>query len=100
MKTMNGLFLAYGNFDVTAGEFSFYSEIAVRDGTIDGYVKPLFKNVKVYDARQDRKKPVLRRVYEGILGGLSWIFENRPRDEVATATRVSGKLSNPQTSTP
>jgi hypothetical protein len=30
---------------------------------------------------------------------LSWILENRPREEIATTTRISGKLSNPQTST-
>jgi len=99
IKPLNKLFLAYGGFDVAAGEFSLYSEIAVQDGTVEGYVKPLFKDVNVYDSKQDKNKPVLRQLYESILGGLSWILQNRPRDEVATTTRISGRLSNPQTST-
>jgi hypothetical protein len=99
MKAMNGLFLATGNFDVNAGVFSLFTEIKVRDGAVDGYVKPLFRDVDVYDAKQDKKKNVLRQIYEGIVGGLSWLLENKPRDQVATTTRISGRLSNPETST-
>lgn len=99
MKAMNELFLASGNFDVSAGLFSLYSEIGVRQGKVDGYVKPLFRNVDVYDRRQDKKKGIFRQLYEGILGGLSWLLENEPREEVATTTRISGRLSDPETST-
>jgi hypothetical protein len=99
MKTLNKLFLATGNFDVTAGRFSLYTEIAVRDGVVDGYVKPLFRDVDIYNPKHDRKKNIFRKMYEGILGGLSWLLENRPREEVATTTRISGRLSNPETST-
>jgi hypothetical protein len=99
MKAMNRLFLASGNFDVHSGRFSLYSEISVRQGVVDGYVKPLFRDVDVYDAKQDRKKGIFRQLYEGILGGLSWLLENPPRDQVATTTRISGRLSDPETST-
>lgn len=98
MKTMNKLFLASGSFDVTAGLFSLFTEIAVRDGVVDGYVKPLFRNVDIYSRKQDRKKNIFRQMYEGILGGVSWLLENRPREEVATTTRLSGRLSTPETS--
>jgi hypothetical protein len=99
MKTMNDLWRSYGNFDVVAGQFSFYSELSVRNGNVEGYVKPLFQNMDVYDQRQDKEKGIFRKLYEGIIGGLSWILKNTPREEVATTVSVSGKLSNPQTST-
>ncbi|MGH7794093.1 MAG: DUF748 domain-containing protein [Candidatus Binatia bacterium] len=99
MKAMNRLFLATGNFDVNAGRFSVYTDISVRDGAVDGYVKPLFRDVDVYDVKQDKKKNIFRQIYEGLVGGLSWLLENRPRGEVATTTRSSGRLSNPETST-
>ena len=99
MKTLNNLWRSYGNFDVVAGQFSFYSELSVRNGNVEGYVKPLFQNMNVYDQRQDKDKGIFRKLYEGIIGGLSWILKNTPRDEVATTVSVSGKLSNPQTST-
>jgi Domain of Unknown Function (DUF748) len=99
MRLMNDLFRSYGNFDVVAGRFSFFSEISVRDGDMNGYVKPLFHEMDVYDQRQDKEKNVFRKLYEGAMGGLSWLFQNTPRDEVATTIQVSGKLSNPETST-
>ena len=99
MKSMNNLWRSYGNFDVVAGQFSFYSELSVRNGNVQGYVKPLFQNMDVYDQRQDKEKGIFRKLYEGLIGGLSWILKNTPREEVATTVSVSGKLSNPQTST-
>lgn len=99
MKQMNDLFRAYGNFDVTAGVFSFYSEIKVRQGKIEGYVKPLFRDMKVYDERQDREKSAFRKLYEGLVGGIAGLLQNRPREEVATETSISGDIEKPQTST-
>jgi hypothetical protein len=96
---MNDLFRAYGNFDVTAGMFSFYSEIKVRQGKIEGYVKPLFRDMKVYDERQDREKSLFRKLYEGLVGGIAGLLQNRPREEVATETSISGDIEKPQTST-
>jgi len=99
MRTMNDLLRAYGNFDVVAGVFSFYSEIKVRQGKIDGYVKPLFRDMKVYDQRQDGEKSLFRKVYEGLVGGIAGLLQNRPREEVATQTSISGDIEAPETST-
>jgi hypothetical protein len=99
MRTMNNLFRAYGNFDVVEGKFSFYSELKVRQGKIDGYVKPLFRDMDVYDARQDRDKSLFRKLYEGLVGGISALLTNTPRKEVATQVTVSGDMQSPQTST-
>jgi hypothetical protein len=99
MRTMNDLFRAYGNFDVVGGVFSLYSEITVRQGKIEGYVKPLFRDMDVYDERQDREKSVFRKLYEGLVGGIAGLLQNRPREEVATQTSISGDIESPQTST-
>ena len=99
MRRMNDLLRAYGNFDVVAGNFSVYSEIKIRQGTIDGYVKPLFSDMKVYDRRQDAEKSMFRKLYEGLVGGISGLLQNRPRSEVATKVPISGDVEAPQTST-
>jgi len=99
MRTMNDLFRAYGNFDVVGGVFSLYSEIKVRQGKIEGYVKPLFRDIDVYDERQDREKNLFRKLYEGLVGGIAGLLENRPREEVATQTSISGDIESPETST-
>ncbi len=99
MRAMNDLLRAYGNFDVTADLFSLYSELKVKQGHVEGYIKPLFKDMKVYDARQDQEKTLFHKLYEGLVGGVAKLLENTTRDEVATLTDVSGPLENPHTST-
>jgi hypothetical protein len=99
MKEMNDLFRAYGNFDVTAGTFSFYSELHVRNDKVSGYVKPLFKDMKVYDRRKDKEKNAFHRMYEMLVGGVAKLLENRPRNEVATKTKITGTRENPHIST-
>ena len=99
LRAMNDLLRAYGNFDVTAGVFSLYSELSVRNGSIQGYIKPLFRDMKVYDARQDKEKSAFQKLYEGLVGGVAKLLENRPREEVATKVEISGSIENPKTST-
>jgi hypothetical protein len=98
LPSINELLRAYGKLDVAAGTFSVFSEVKVRNGRIEGYVKPLFKDVKVYDPKQDKKKPVLKKIYEKIVGGLSHVLENRPREQVATVADLSGSIEDPNTS--
>jgi Domain of Unknown Function (DUF748) len=98
MQTMNDLFRSYGKFDVVAGRFSFYTELKVAHGRIDGYVKPLFQDMKVYDKRQDAEKSVFRKLYEKLVGGVANLLENRRR-EVATQADISGPVENPRSST-
>jgi hypothetical protein len=99
LPSINDFLRAYGKFDVAQGTFSVYSEVKVHNGRIDGYLKPLFKDIKVYDPRQDQKKPVLKKIYEKIVGGVAHLLENRPRDQVATVADLSGTISDPNTST-
>jgi hypothetical protein len=99
MRRMNPLLRAYGNFDVTSGVFTLYSEVHVENGSLSGYVKPLFRDVKVYDPRQDRRKSIFRKAYEGLVGVVAKILENRQRDEVATVAQLSGRVGNARTST-
>ena len=99
MQRMNDLFRAHGGFDVKDGHFSFFSEIKVNKGQVDGYVKPLFKDLDVYDPSQDRNKSVFKRVYEAMVGAIAELLENRSRDEVATKTPVKGRIDNPNVGT-
>lgn len=99
LKSMNDLLRAYGDFDVTAGLFSFVSELHIKNNVITGYIKPFFKDMKVYDRRQDKDKGVFKQLYEMLVGGVGKLLENRPREEVATKADISGPVENPETST-
>ena len=99
MTSMNDLLRAYGKFDVVSGTFSLYSEIRVKNGRVNGYVKPLFRDVKAYDPAQDRDKNFVQRLYERIVGGASKLLKNVPRKEVATVVDISGPLEGAHGST-
>ncbi|HEY7215846.1 MAG TPA: DUF748 domain-containing protein [Thermoanaerobaculia bacterium] len=98
LPAMNDLLQAYGKFDVAKGTFSIYSEVSVRNGRITGYLKPLFKDIDVYSSKQDKKKPVLKKIWEKIVGGLSHVLKNPKREEVATVADLSGTIEDPNTS--
>ncbi|MDZ4184367.1 MAG: hypothetical protein U1D97_05230 [Desulfuromonadales bacterium] len=95
---MNDLLRAYGNLDVSAGIFSLASELHVKDDAISGYIKPFFKDIKVYDKHTDRDQGVGHQLYEIMAGGVAGLLENRSRQEVATKVNVAGSLKNPETS--
>jgi hypothetical protein len=96
---MNNVLRAYGNFDVSAGVFSLVTELHVRKGRISGYIKPFFKDMKVYDRRKDKGRGFGHQMYEKLIGGVAKLLENRSQQEVAIRTDISGPVGNPETST-
>jgi len=99
MAAMSDLMRAYANFDVAAGNFSMYSEIKIRQGKIDGYVKPLFSGLQVVDERPGQEESFWHKAYVKVIQGLSNILKNRPRQEVATKVPITGDVESPKTST-
>jgi len=99
LTSLNDLLRAYGNFDVEAGQFSLVTEMHVNGRKVDGYVKPFFKNMKVYDRRTDEERGIFHQMYEMLVGGIAKLLENEPHHAVATKADISGRISNPKTST-
>jgi hypothetical protein len=93
---LKDLVRAYGGFEITAGEFSVYSELQMKGGAIDGYVKPLFRGVEVgTDGEVAAEKGLRQRVYEGLVGIGAKVLKNRLRGEVATVVPISGRVDRP-----
>ncbi len=99
LAAMNDLLRAYGKFDVTSGDFSFYSELHFKNGQVTGYVKPLFRDMKVYDKRQDAEKGLFRKLYEKLVGGVAGLLQNRSTERVATQASIEGPVGNAKAST-
>ncbi len=98
LPAMNDFLRAHANIDVTKGKLSVYSQLTVHGGHIEGYVKPLFRDLEVYNFEQDKRKNPLHQVYEAAIGATSSLLTNRPREEVATITTLSGAVESPDTS--
>jgi len=99
LRAMNDVLRAHGKFDVVSGVVSLYSEVRAKDRWVRAWVKPLFRDVHVYDKDQDRDKKFLQKVYERAVGAAAKILKNHPRKEVATMADISGPLDSPKAST-
>jgi uncharacterized protein DUF748 len=99
MKAMNDLLRAHGHLDVVSGVFSVFTEISVKNGRVNGYVKPLFRDLDVFDRTQDSDKKLGQKLKERAVDVAAKIFKNRKRDEVATVADISGPVEDPKANT-
>jgi hypothetical protein len=96
LADLNGLLKAHSGTDVAEGLFSVYSELRVKNGQVNGYLKPLVKNLKVYDRQKDAEKPFRQRVKLHVLQFLATLFKNHSTHAVATVIRISGPTGGPK----
>ncbi len=95
---VNDFALTYGNFDFKRGWFDLVVEADAKEGQITGYVKPLFRNLKVFSLKQDIKEDnVLQFFWQALIGAATTLLKNQPRDQFGTlipfTTDVSGATS-------
>jgi hypothetical protein len=98
LTDLNKFLLAHTGVDVADGLFSVYTELTVKGGRVQGYLKPLVKNLRVFDKQKDRAKPLGKRVEIHVVQWLATLFKNRSSKQVATITRISGSTSDPKLS--
>jgi hypothetical protein len=99
LRAMNDVLRAHAKVDAASGVMSVFSEIVVKNGRVQGYVKPLFKDLDVYDKDQDEDKKLGEKLKEKAADVVAKIFKNRKSDEVATIGKLEGPLENPRAST-
>jgi hypothetical protein len=93
---LNDLANAYGGFDFEDGWFNLVIELNGQEGQLNGYVKPLFRHLKVFNPIRDAQKDnPIQYFWEAIVGAAAEILKNQPRDQVATLIPMTGNVSNP-----
>jgi len=95
---VNSLSRAYGQFDFEHGFFDLVIELKSREGEIEGYVKPLFRNVQVLSLSKDiQQDNVLQFFWEALVGLTTEVFKNQRRDQFGTVVPLSGSFEGPRT---
>ena len=85
----------YLKADAASGDFQLYLEVAAADGKFKGYAKPLMQNVDMHGL-EDENKPLLKKMWEGLVDFGTKIFENDDKEQVAARVPFSGALQNPK----
>ena len=96
LTDLNPFMKAHTDVDVAGGQFSLYTEVTVKGGQVNGYLKPLLKNLKIYEREKDKRKPFMKRVEMHALQFLAFLFKNQATQDVATVIRISGPTGDPQ----
>ena len=100
VSTLNDFLDAYANLDVEAGSMDLAVEMAADQGKILGYVKPVIRDLEVFQWQADvveQDQGLLRSAWEAAAGFISEVFENKPQDTFASRVPIAGELDSPET---
>lgn len=88
---------AYTPFDPTEGKLDVVLEATGKDGAVQGYVKPLFTDLKVVDWKQELKGEhnPFELAVNAVGSVLNLVLQNQAKDQLATRMPFSGRLDAP-----
>lgn len=87
---LNDLTRHYAGIDFEKGTFALYSEVAIADGYLKGYIKPMLTDTKLIG----KDDGFLEVLWEGFVGFLKFILKNQRTDTLATKVPLEGDLNN------
>ena len=97
LRRLNDFSAAYGKFDFNAGSGDVVIEASATAGQLDGYIKPLLRDVDVFNWRQDVErddKGFFRSIWEALVGGGETLLKNQRKNQFATRVELSGSVKN------
>jgi hypothetical protein len=95
---LNDLALAFGKFDFKRGWFDLVIEADSKEGQMTGYIKPLFRNLKVFSIGQDLSEDsVFQFFLQALMGGVTTVFKNFHRDQFSTLIPFSADATGATT---
>jgi len=93
----NDLVHTYGQFEFKRGWFDLVVEMDASEGQVQGYIKPLFRSLVVFDLIDDLKNDdnPLQFFWQALLGVATGVLKNQSRDQFGTLIPFTGDMSKP-----
>ncbi len=82
--------------DFASGNLGIYSELVAKDGSINGYVKPILTEVNMVDIENQDSNP-FDIIWESLVSVFAETVENQSQDQFALRIPLSGSLDSPET---
>lgn len=95
LRRLNDFASAYGKFDFNAGHGDVVIEAEAEKGQLNGYIKPLLRDVDVFNWQQDvenKNKGFFRSVWEALVGASETVLKNQRKNQFATRVELSGNV--------
>ena len=90
ITSLNDFTKHYAKIDFSSGSYGVYSEIAINDGYLKGYLKPILKNAKLLG----KDDGFLATLWEGFVGFFKFVLKNQKQNTLATKVPIEGDLNN------
>ncbi len=94
LKALNDFAKAYAGITFEEGTLRVASELSSKQGNFRGYIEPVFDHMAIFDPAKDTESPI-DFIWQGIVGGLTRIIRNHPKDRFGTKVPISGSFDNP-----
>lgn len=95
---LNTLARHYANVDFEGGTMSVFSEMAMNDKKLNGYLKPLTKDMKIFRLKEPGENRTVGRFFTELLAEAgSEVLENQKRKQVATRVPLTGTIDDIKT---
>lgn len=91
---INDFLKAYVNVDAERGKLSLYSELRARNGSFQGYAKPLIEGLDLLTWKKEDERPIVK-LWEGLIGAAAEVLENQSHDRLATRIPIKGRFDSP-----
>ena len=92
---LNDFAKAYAGITFESGTLRVATELDAKNGNFTGYVEPVFDHMTIFDPVHDSKNPI-DFIWQSIVGGLTRLVRNQPKDRFGTRVPLSGSFDNPQ----
>lgn len=95
LRRLNDFASAYGKFDFNAGHGDLVIEAQAENGRLHGYIKPLLRDVDVFNWQQDvedKDKGFFRSIWEALVGASETVLKNQPKNQFATRVELRGSV--------
>ncbi len=94
LTKLNDFAKAYAAITFEKGTLRLATAMDSKKGNFTGYVEPVFNNMAIFDPSQDNENPI-DFIWQGIVGGLTRLIRNHPKDRFGTKVPISGNFDDP-----
>ena len=95
----NALARAYTGLDFAGGTGDFSMDLKARNGDLEGYAEPVFKDLKLFswkkDVDEDKKGPI-KLLYQAAAQGVVSLLKAPSNDQIVTKVSISGRIGDSQ----
>lgn len=93
LARLRDLFKAYSPITIQSGKMDLVTVLDAKDGHVEGYVKPLLRNLDIFTLK-DNDHP-LHLIEQAAAAGTVQILKNHSANQFATRIPISGDLDDP-----